>query len=562
MEYGYFDDKTREYVITNPRTPKPWINYSGSDKYRMEITNNAGGKSSCAGDCPVSDRYIYIRDDDDRDFWSASWQPVGKDLKDYHSICRHGLGYTKLYASYTGIHSEAVYYVPSGCDYEVWALNIENHSKRPRNLTITGFLSFPVKDSDLIYTARTQYENNKLRFQIFSNLSADADRYDGKRLIERFLGLSGCEVSSYCGDRDSFFGEYRDFSNPAGIENGDLGDELSYASESVGAVSFKVTLEPGESSTVCFTTGAKTDKESTEIIRHYEVHSKETVTRELKEIKRFWNERLSMFDIHSPSIEFNRMVNVCNVYTALALDENVDFSQMIPEMTEFKDGNWYSKSLEDQIEDYSADRGKKHLKSVLENKNTAFGICTLDTPFDGESKEEAAYLNAGILQNGGIFSVDQAKYIMTAALLGDGDDAFMIFDESSPASQNRKADIRETEPYAYSENTEGKYSPFFGRGHGQWDAEAAKAIETACIEGICGIRPGKDCLYLSPSIPSEWTELDILLSYKNHDLFIKIDNHDHKSSGVTRMTLNGEEVDGCCISDAKMTENCDIKIYL
>ena len=149
MEYGYFDDETREYVITNPRTPESWRNFFGNEKYSVEITNNAGGKSHCAGSCPISDRYVYIRDDDDRDFWSASWQPVGKDLKDYHSICRHGLGYTKFYASYTGIHSEVLCYVPVGCDYEVWAVNVENHSKRPRNLTVTGFLSFPVNVKEL-----------------------------------------------------------------------------------------------------------------------------------------------------------------------------------------------------------------------------------------------------------------------------------------------------------------------------------------------------------------------------------------------------------------------------
>ncbi|MGN0241488.1 MAG: GH36-type glycosyl hydrolase domain-containing protein [Candidatus Weimeria sp.] len=562
MEFGYFDDKTREYVITNPKTPAPWRNFFGSEKYRVEITNNAGGKTLCDGGCPVSDRYIYLRDDDDRDFWSASWQPVGKDLKDYHSICRHGLGYTKFYASYTGIHSEVVYYVPAGCDYEVWAVNVENHSKRPRNLTVTGFLSFPVENQDLICTSRTFYENNKIRSQLYSNLSDDADRYDGKRLIERFLGLSGCEVSSYCGDRDSFFGEYRGLSDPEGIENGDLGNECSYASESVGAISFEITLEPGESATVCFTAGLKSDSESTEIIRHYEVHTKETVTRELKDIRRSWNEKLSALDVHSPSAEFNRMVNVCNIYEIFTLDGTGDFSQMIPEITELKDGAWYSKELEGQIEGYSDDRGRKYLKSVLENRNTAFGICTLDTPYDAKSGADEAYLNAGTLGNGGILSEDQARYILAAALLGDGDDAFMIFDESSPVSQNRKADIRRTEPYVYSNNTDGKYSPFFGRSHGDWDVKAARAVETACIEGICGIRPGKDCLYISPSIPAEWTELDIRLYYKNHDLFIRVDNHSHNSSGVSRMTLNGTDVEGCCISDADMTENCDIRVYL
>ena len=104
MQYGYFDDARREYVITRPDTPQPWANYLGSPEYGALISNNAGGysfvKSGANGrilryvfnqfDQPG--RYLYIRDNADGDFWSASWQPVGKDLKEYKSECRHGLG--------------------------------------------------------------------------------------------------------------------------------------------------------------------------------------------------------------------------------------------------------------------------------------------------------------------------------------------------------------------------------------------------------------------------------------------------------------------------------------
>ena len=113
MNYGYFDEKNREYVITRPDTPAPWCNYLGSPEYGAIISNNAGGysfvKSGANGrilryhfnsdDTPG--RYIYIRDDETADFWSASWQPVGKDLNEYKSEVHHGTAYTTMFSEYS-----------------------------------------------------------------------------------------------------------------------------------------------------------------------------------------------------------------------------------------------------------------------------------------------------------------------------------------------------------------------------------------------------------------------------------------------------------------------------
>lgn len=134
MQYGHFDGRAREYVITRPDTPAPWVNYLGSPEYGAIISNNAGGYSFARSGAngrilryvfnqfDQPGRYLYLRDDDSGDFWSASWQPVGKDLAHYRSRCCHGVGYTRMLADYAGISSEATYYVPDGCAYEVWAL--------------------------------------------------------------------------------------------------------------------------------------------------------------------------------------------------------------------------------------------------------------------------------------------------------------------------------------------------------------------------------------------------------------------------------------------------------
>lgn len=130
MQYGYFDLANKEYVITKPDTPAPWANYLGSPEYGAIISNQAAGysfvKSGANGrisryrfnsNMALPGRYIYLRDNDTSDYWSASWQPVGKPLDTYKSECRHGTAYTILSAEYAGIASEVTYYVPNGATH-------------------------------------------------------------------------------------------------------------------------------------------------------------------------------------------------------------------------------------------------------------------------------------------------------------------------------------------------------------------------------------------------------------------------------------------------------------
>ena len=135
MQYGYFDEKAREYVITNPNTPAPWANYLGSPEYGAIVTANAGGysfvKSGAAGrilrytfnQFDEPGRYIYLRDEETGDFWSASWKPVAKPLEEYKTECHHGTSYTEIVSEYNGIRSKALYYVPMGATHEVWRIS-------------------------------------------------------------------------------------------------------------------------------------------------------------------------------------------------------------------------------------------------------------------------------------------------------------------------------------------------------------------------------------------------------------------------------------------------------
>ncbi len=336
MQYGYFDDKNREYVITQPDTPAPWVNYLGSPDYGAIISNNAGGysfaKSGAHGrilryvfnqfDQPG--RYLYIRDNENTDFWSASWQPVGKDLNLYKSECRHGIGYTRMLADYSGIHSEATYYVPLGKEYEIWALSVSNESGRVRDLTLTGYAEFSnhsnyemdqVNLQYSLFITRTQFDANRITQIIHGNLDAIPDHkpVDEKVVYERFFGLAGSKVSSYCGDKEEFLGRYHGYGDPVGVKTGELGNVTSYNENSCGALSTKITLQPGEKKTVLYILGMKDSVEAASILASY-TNPEAAVTDELALLKADWYAKLDHLQIQTPSPAFNTMINTWNAY--------------------------------------------------------------------------------------------------------------------------------------------------------------------------------------------------------------------------------------------------------
>jgi len=336
MKYGYFDDVNREYVITRPDTPAPWANYLGSPEYGAIISNNAGGysfaKSGANGrilryifnDFDRPGRYIYIRDNESKDYWSASWQPVGKDLDKYKSECRHGMGYTKMSADYSGIHSEVLYYVPLDESYEVWNITLTNTGDTPRDLTVTGYAEFTNNSNyeqdqvNLQYSqfiTRTSFVENRIRQMIHGNLDTlkPGEEVDNKVVIERFFGLGGVPVSSYCGDREKFVGGYRSYGDPIGVVSGDLGKELNYNENGCGALSSVCTLQPGESATMAFVLGMKKDEEAAAIMKKY-VTPALTCKKDLETLISYWHDKLSRFQVKTPSAEFNSMINTWNAY--------------------------------------------------------------------------------------------------------------------------------------------------------------------------------------------------------------------------------------------------------
>ena len=333
MRYGYFDDAAREYVIDRPDTPAPWANYLGSPEYGAIISNNAGGysfvKSGANGrilryvfnsfDQPG--RYIYLRDNDTQDYWSASWQPVGKSLDNYKSECHHGTGYTNIKASYDGIDTEALYLVPLDKTHEVWNLKVTNNSDKPRNLSAIGYCEFTNDNNyeqdqvNLQYTlfiTRTYFKENRIKQVINENVNKGAP-VDGNVTFTRFFGLAGGEVASYCGDKEAFLGLYHSYANPLAVINGNCGNKLNYNSNSCGALETKLSLAPGETKYIAFVVGMKNDAKAERIMKSY-ADVKSQAEKELAELKKYWGDKLNNLQVKTPSSEFNSMINTWNAY--------------------------------------------------------------------------------------------------------------------------------------------------------------------------------------------------------------------------------------------------------
>lgn len=331
MQFGYFDAERREYVITRPDTPAPWANYLGSPKYGAIITANAGGysfvESGAAGrllryhfnqdDTPG--RYIYLRDDEDGDFWSASWLPVAKSLEEARYTCRHGTGYTAISAQYRGIASEATYYVPLEGSHEVWLLRLRNTGSTPRTLSILGAAELTndghyEQDSvNLQYTqfiTRTFYEDGLLLQTINENCR---QAVNGNTQDMRFFTLCGGPVISYSGDRESFLGAYHGYEAPTGVRDGKLTGQMNYGGNTCAALHTRLQLPPGGEAQLVFLLGEKSREQATTLRRQYEKYP-ERPARELAALQAHWHGLLNNFQVNTPSAPLNHMMNTWNAY--------------------------------------------------------------------------------------------------------------------------------------------------------------------------------------------------------------------------------------------------------
>jgi len=342
MKFGYFDDKAREYVITRPDTPLPWINYLGCEKYFGLISNTAGGYSFYKdarlrrltryryNNAPLDlgGRYIYLRDNANGKYWSPSWQPTQNDLQDYS--CRHGMGYTIIGSKFSDIHAETRYFVPLGENLEIWQLTITNRRGTAADVSIFSSIEFCLWDA---LDDSTNFQRNYSigQVEVEEDVIYHKTEYRERRDHYAYFACSE-KPAGFDTQRESFLGPYRSWDRPLAVERGESGNSITHGWQPVGSYHVKVSLQPGEQKQIIFLLGywenprdQKFDPPDSQIINKRGVKpviakylKKENADAAFESLRAYWDQLLGVLQIQTPDEHVNRMVNIWNAYQCMA----------------------------------------------------------------------------------------------------------------------------------------------------------------------------------------------------------------------------------------------------
>ncbi|MDO4505321.1 MAG: N,N'-diacetylchitobiose phosphorylase [Spirochaetales bacterium] len=341
MQYGYFDDEAMEYVVTRPDTPTSWSNYLGSTEYGAVITNNAGGygfyKSGAQGrfmrlrfnSIPMDQpgRYFYLRDMESKDYWSASWQPVGKPLDKYKSICRHGTAYSIFETEYERIKSEAKYFVPLGQTFEYWRLKVTNTGSKPRKLRAFTYCEFSNQWNTTQDQVNLQYsifickgekaKENMLRYSIHENLYLQHQKNPAiGDYMSEWMALVGQPMTGYDTDRQSFIGTYGSYKEPDSVINGECKNSNAYGDNICGSMQSDIELAPGETKELVVLLGiGDANVEGEKAVKEFGSIAK--CDEEFDKLVKAWHAKLGSLNVKTPDEDINHTVNVWGLYNCL-----------------------------------------------------------------------------------------------------------------------------------------------------------------------------------------------------------------------------------------------------
>lgn len=342
MKFGYFDDRNREYVITQPDTPLPWINYLGCQAYFGIVSNTAGGYSFYRdarlrrltryryNNVPfdLGGRYIYLRDDASGEFWSPSWQPTQSKLE--HYSCRHGMGYTTIGSKYSGIEASTRYFVPLDENLEIWQLTVTSRRADAAEISVFSSVEF------CLWDAQDDSTNFQRNFSIGQVEIDDGVIYHKTEYRERrdHFAFFACseKIAGYDTQREAFLGPYRGWNNPAAVERGHSFNSVACGWAPVGSHHVKLHLEPGESRQIVFVLGyqenprdQKFDPPDSQIVNKqsakasiakYRVSANADAA--FEKLRAYWSELLGVCQVDTPDVHTNRMVNIWNAYQCMA----------------------------------------------------------------------------------------------------------------------------------------------------------------------------------------------------------------------------------------------------
>jgi cellobiose phosphorylase len=337
MKYGHFDDAAREYVITEPKTPWPWINYLGNTEFFSLISNFAGGYSFYRDakfrrltryryngvPMDAGGRYFYIKDGDT--VWNPSWKPCRTPLDSYE--CRHGLNYTIIEGSKNGLRVRTLFFVPLGTNAEVTKLTLTNGSTETKSFKLFSFIEW------CLWNAATDMENFQRNFST-GEVEVDGPtiyhktEYKERRNHYAFYTVNAA-VDGFDTDRETFMGLYNGFDTPDAVMEGSCRNSVAHGWSPIAAHQLDITLAPGESRELVFVLGyienAQEEKweskgvinkaPARELMARFDTPAK--VDAAFAELKAYWDDLLSRFSVRTGDTRLDRMVNIWNQYQCM-----------------------------------------------------------------------------------------------------------------------------------------------------------------------------------------------------------------------------------------------------
>ena len=337
MKYGYFDDKAREYVITTPKTPLPWINYLGSTEFFTLISNTCGGYSFYKdakllrltryryNDCPLdtNGKYFYIKDGDT--VWNPGWQPTKTALDSYE--CRHGIGYSKFSGSKKGLKADLVTFVPVSDSCELTRLTLTNNSGTPKDIDIFSYVEWCLWNAD---DDMKNYQRNLSTGEVEVKASTIYHKTEYRERRSHYAIYSvNAPISGYDTSRDEFLGAYNGPDKPDAVFEGKARNSIASGWYPIASHQLKKKLKAGESISYIFILAylenAEDDKwESYGIINKKKAEAlidkykdDQAFNLALEELGRHWEELLSKYRLTSQNDKVNRMVNIWNQYQCM-----------------------------------------------------------------------------------------------------------------------------------------------------------------------------------------------------------------------------------------------------
>lgn len=341
MQFGYFDDTAKEYVITTPETPLPWINYLGNRDFFSLISNTAGGYSFYRdaklrritryryNNAPtdINGRYFYLKDEADCEVWNIGWQPVRAELDSY--ICRHGLGYTVIQSEKNGIFASQQAFVPLDDPCEINRVTLLNRSTEPRTLNLFSAVEFCLWNAvDDASNFQRNFNIGEVEIGNNGRVIYHKSEYRERRDHYAFWSAS-CAVNGFDTSRDAFCGPYRGFDKPITIEHGSCSGSVASGGAPIGVHQIDLRLEPGESRSIIFLLGyienPRDEKwESHSVINKTRAQAlmakyanDSQVDAAFSGLSDYWTALLGRFSIHSEDAKLDSMVNIWNQYQCM-----------------------------------------------------------------------------------------------------------------------------------------------------------------------------------------------------------------------------------------------------